>query len=75
VDTSEYYCPNDLKAETGALVEYHNDQQYHESLNDVMPADAYGCRDQFIPVRWKRIRIRKMKQRRKTYPKYLAETK
>jgi hypothetical protein len=38
VDASDYYCPNDFKAETGAVVEYHNAQQYHESLNDVMPA-------------------------------------
>ncbi len=36
-----YYLPGDLKAQLEAFVEHYNHQRYHESLNNVTPADAY----------------------------------
>jgi len=70
-----YYSPDDLKAEIGAFVEHYNHQRYHESLNNVTPADVYTGRHQRILEQRKRIKKLTMKQRRKTYRKYLAELK
>ena len=70
-----YYSPNDLKAEIGAFVEYYNHQRYHESLNNVTPADVYAGRDQRILEQRKRIKRLTMKQRRKNYRMYLAGMK
>ena len=39
-----YYLPDDLEAQIEAFVEHSNHQPYHESLNNVMPTDAYFSR-------------------------------
>ena len=36
------------KRQIGAFVDYHNNQRYHESLNNVTPADFYFGRDKAI---------------------------
>ena len=36
-----YYLPGDLEAQIEAFIEHYNHQRYHESLNNVTPADAY----------------------------------
>src|SRR3546814_8779813 len=36
-----YFLPGDLEAQIEAFVEHYNHQRYHESLNNVTPADAY----------------------------------
>src|SRR3546814_6245860 len=36
-----YYLPGDLEQQIEAFVEHYNHQRYHESLNNVTPADAY----------------------------------
>jgi len=67
-----YYCPDDLKSEIGAFVEYYNHQRYHESLDNVTPADVYLGRAERIIRRRKRIKHRTMEQRRKAYRKEVA---
>lgn len=42
------FLPGDLKAQIEAVVDYYNHQRYHDSLNNVAPADAYFGRDQAI---------------------------
>lgn len=36
-----YFLPGDLEAQIKAFVQHYNDQRYHESLNNVPPADTY----------------------------------
>ncbi len=67
-----YYSPDDLKAEIEAFVEYYNYQQYHESLNNVIPADVYTGRAVRILKERDRIKERTMKQRKREYKKAIA---
>jgi hypothetical protein len=47
-----YYLPGELEQETGRFIEYHNNQRYHESLENVTPADAYfGRHNEVITTR------------------------
>ena len=43
-----YYLPGDLEARLGAFVEHYNHRRYHESLNNLTPADVYFGRGQTI---------------------------
>ena len=44
----DYFLPGDLESQIEAFVEYYNHQRYHESLNNVTPADAYFGRAETI---------------------------
>jgi len=68
-----YYSPDDLKAEIEAFVEYYNYQRYHESLDNVTPADVYTGRAVRILKERNRIKERTMKQRKREYKKTIAE--
>jgi len=39
---------SDLENQIGAFVDQYNNHRYHESLNNVTPADAYFGRDTAI---------------------------
>ncbi len=53
-----YYLPGDLERQIGAFVDYYNNERYHESLNNVTPADVYFGRDKAI-IR-ERAKIKKL---------------
>lgn len=36
-----YYLPGDLERQIGAFVEHYNHVRYHESINNLTPADVY----------------------------------
>ena len=41
-----YYLPGDLEQRIGEFVDYYNHERYHESLNNLTPADVYYGRGQ-----------------------------
>lgn len=67
-----YYSPNELKVEIEAFVEYHNYKGYHESLDNVIPADVYTDRAARMIEKRQRINERTMKLRKQNYKKAIA---
>ena len=41
VNLQHYYLPGELEREIGRYVEYYNNHRYHESLENLTPADVY----------------------------------
>ena len=56
--------PGDLEACIGRFVEHHNHQRYHESLNNLTPADVYFGRGQTILLKRERIKRDTIQNRR-----------
>jgi hypothetical protein len=59
-----YYSPEELKSAIAAFVDYYNNRRYHESLNNLTPADVYFGRDKEILRKRKEIKQKTMIQRR-----------
>jgi transposase InsO family protein len=67
-----YFLPGDLEARIEAFVEHYNHQRYHESLNNVTPADAYFGRAESIIKRRERIKRQTIEHRRLQHRKIAA---
>ena len=50
------------KRQIGAFVDYYNNQRYHESLNNVTPADVYFGRDKAILREREKIKKQTIRQ-------------
>ena len=59
-----YYLPGDLHAEIETFVEHYNNRRYHESLDNLTPADVYTGRGQAIHLERERIKRQTLLQRR-----------
>jgi len=59
-----YFLPGDLEAQIEAFVDHYNHQRYHESLNNVTPADVYFGRDKAILQQRERIKQKTFEARR-----------
>jgi len=64
INPQKYYLPWELEQEIERFVNYYINQRYHESLNNVMPADVYYGRHQEIISRRERIKRRTLKARK-----------
>jgi putative transposase len=59
-----YYLPGDLEAQIEAFVADYNDRRYHESIENLTPADVYFGRGQTISRDRERIKRQTIAQRR-----------
>jgi putative transposase len=59
-----YYLPGHLEAKINAFVEYYNNRRYHESLNNLTPADVYFGRGSKILSERERIKRLTIQNRR-----------
>jgi putative transposase len=55
---------SDPEAQVEAFVDYYNHQRYHESINNLTPADVYFGRSQAILKQRERIKLKTMENRR-----------
>jgi putative transposase len=67
-----YYLPGDLEAQIGAFIENYNHARYHESLDNVTPADAYFGRAADILRERARIKRQTIEHRRLQHRKIAA---
>jgi len=59
-----YFFKEDLEAQIAAFVEHYNHRRYHESLDNLTPADVYFGRGQTILLERERIKRDTIKKRR-----------
>ena len=67
-----YYLPSQLEHEIGNFIEYYNNERYHESINNLTPADIYFGRGNSILERRRLIKNKTIKQRRLHHRKQAA---
>lgn len=67
-----YFLPGDLNASIERFVTHYNHERYHESLNNVTPADVYFGRDKVILLERERIKRQTMNMRRLQHRKAVA---
>ena len=68
VKLHNYYFPGELEHAIVKFVDYYNNERYHESLDNVTPADVYFGRRRLIltvreQVKRETMRIRRMQNR------------
>jgi len=67
-----YFFPEDLKAQIEAFVDHYNHQRYHESINNLTPADVYFGRGQAILNKRERIKQKTIETRRLQHRRFAA---
>ncbi len=61
---NNYYLPGDFERQISAFVEHYNNASYHESLDNLTPADVYFGRAETILAERQRIKRETLKTRR-----------
>jgi transposase InsO family protein len=67
-----YFLPGDLKGQIGKFISHYNHRRYHESLQNLTPADVYFGRGQSILQQRERIKRNTISQRRLQYRNHAA---
>ena len=67
-----YYLPGDLTQQIDAFVDHYNHRRYHESLQNLTPADVYFGRGQTILKQRERIKRKTIETRRLLHRKSAA---
>src|SRR5260221_366493 len=67
-----YYLPGQLEQSIQEFVRYYNNCQYHESLDNLTPADVYFGRGQAILERREKIKRETIEQRRRLHQLAIA---
>jgi hypothetical protein len=69
IKLQNYYTPEQLRNNITAFIDYYNNRRYHESLDNLTPADVYYGRKVQILKRRKETKQRTIRLRRKAYLK------
>ena len=72
VKLENYFFPDQLRAALGSFVDYYNNERYHESLENMTPADIYFGRAKQIKSNRHHIKMKTLKKRRKINRKLSA---
>ena len=64
VNLQNYFLPTDLEVEIASFVNYYNHQRYHESLDNLTPADVYFGRAKEVLTKRDQIKNQTLQQRR-----------
>jgi len=67
IKLENYYSPEDLQQAIDQFVQYYNYHRYHESLNNMTPADVYYGRTEIILKERQETKERTLKERRRSY--------
>jgi putative transposase len=67
VKLQHYDFPWELEAALRDFVVYYNNERYHESLDNVTPADVYFARQYEVLTKRAKIKRLAMKKRKKEY--------
>ena len=64
IKLNNYYFTEELEREIAGFVRYYNHERYHESLDNLTPADVYSGRTRELLDRRREIKIRTIQMRR-----------
>jgi putative transposase len=64
VNLQNYFLPSQLETEIASFVDYYNHQRYHESLDNLTPADIYFGRAKEVLTKRDQIKKQTLQQRR-----------
>ncbi len=67
IKLQNYYSPSELERAIAEWVEYYNNQRYHESLENVTPADVYFGREKEIIKKRSKLKEQSLALRRQQY--------
>ncbi|MFC2116890.1 integrase core domain-containing protein, partial [Bacteroidota bacterium] len=67
IKLDNYYSPGELNQRLSEFIEYYNNFRYHESLNNLTPADVFYGRDQEILEKRQRGKLETIKNRKNEY--------
>ena len=62
-----YYLPGELEERIRQFVDYYNHERYHESLDNMTPADVYFGRVEEVKSKRERIKQETMEERRRQH--------
>ena len=62
-----YYLPGQLEARMAEFVDYYNSRRYHESLNNLTPADVYSGRGPAVLLRRENVKLKTIEGRRRLH--------
>jgi transposase InsO family protein len=71
IQLQNYAFPWDLEREIGRFVDYYNHQRYHESLDNVTPADVFFGRVKEILSKREEIKPQTLEARRRQHTQSL----
>ena len=64
VNLQNYFLPSQLETQIASFVNYYNHQRYHESLDNLTPADVYFGRAKEVLTKRDQIKKQSLQQRR-----------